>query len=119
MSGSARIFVDYLDAFTSGDVDRAAELLTDDFSFAGPLQQTEGKDAFLEGARHLAPLVRGHTMLRQWEDGDEVCSIYEFAIETPAGAGSVLMSEWSRVRDGRLASSRLVFDTAAFAALMP
>jgi hypothetical protein len=48
-----------------------------------------------------------------------VCSIYDFEIETPAGSGSVTMSEWCTVRDGRLTSARLVFDTAAFNALMP
>jgi hypothetical protein len=29
------------------------------------------------------------------------------------------MAEWSVIRDGKLVSSRLLFDTAAFAALMP
>jgi hypothetical protein len=45
--------------------------------------------------------------------------IYDFEIETPAGAGSVLMAEWAVIRDGKVASSRLIFDTAAFMALMP
>ena len=36
-----------------------------------------------------------------------------------AGAGSIPMAEWSVVRGGRLVSSRLLFDTAAMAALMP
>ena len=29
------------------------------------------------------------------------------------------MAEWNTVRDGKLASARLVLDTAALAALMP
>jgi hypothetical protein len=29
------------------------------------------------------------------------------------------MAEWNTVRDGKLASARLIFDTAAMAALMP
>jgi len=37
-------------------------------------------------------------------DGDEVCSIYDFKIETPAGSGSIQMAEWSVVHDGKLAS---------------
>jgi hypothetical protein len=56
------------------------------------------------------------TRLKLW---DGVCSIYDFDVETPAGSGSVVMAEWNVVRDGRIASARLVFDTAAFAALMP
>ncbi len=58
-------------------------------------------------------------MRRMFVEGDEVCALYDFHIETPAGAGSVYMSEWSVVRDGKLASSRLLFDTGAFMALMP
>ena len=46
-------------------------------------------------------------------------AIYDFKVATPAGAGSIAMAEWSVVRDGKLVSSRLPFDTAAFSALMP
>ena len=109
----------YLDAFSGGDLAAAYELVADDFVFDGPMLQSQGKAAFMDGSSGLAPIVRGHRMLRQFADGDEVCSIYDFEIETPAGAGSVTMSEWNTVRDGKLASARLVFDTAAFAALMP
>ncbi|MDX6391054.1 MAG: hypothetical protein QOJ73_2117, partial [Streptosporangiaceae bacterium] len=49
----------------------------------------------------------------------ELCSFYDFKIETPAGAGSIPMAEWNSFRDGKLASARLIFDTAAMAALMP
>jgi hypothetical protein len=43
----------------------------------------------------------GHRLLRQAE-GDEVSPTYEMLIETPAGAGSVVMSEWRVARDGEL-----------------
>jgi ketosteroid isomerase-like protein len=116
---SAKVFREYLDRFTAGDAAGAAELLSDDFSFHGPILRSEGKEAFLEGARGLAPVVRGNEMLRQWEDGEEVCSVYEFKVETPVGEGTIPMTEWSHIRDGKLASSRLIFDTAQMAALMP
>jgi hypothetical protein len=44
---------------------------------------------------------------------------YEFQVGSHATPGSVVMSEWCTVRDGLLASARLVFDTAAFGKLMP
>jgi ketosteroid isomerase-like protein len=116
---AADVFRAYLDRFTSGDMDGAAELLTDDFSFHGPMLQSQGKAAFVEGASGLRPIVRGNAMVRQWVEGDEVCSMYEFKLETPAGAGSTTMAEWATVRDGKVAASRVVFDTAAMAALMP
>ncbi len=119
MSTAAQVFDDYLSAFTSGDMDTARSLIADDFSFAGPMLQVTGKEEFFAGASQLLPIMQGYRMLRQWEDGDEVCSIYEFKIETPAAAGAIVMTEWCKVREGRLASSRLVFDTAAFNKLMP
>jgi ketosteroid isomerase-like protein len=116
---AAEIFRTYLERFTSGDTVGAAELLTDDFRFHGPFLQSEGKAAFLEGSAQLGPIMRGAQIRRQWQEGDEVCSFYDFKIETPAGAGSIPMAEWNSIRDGKLASGRLIFDTAAMAALMP
>jgi hypothetical protein len=40
-------------------------------------------------------------------------------LKTPAGKGSVLVSEWNTVRDGKVTSAPLVFDTAAFRSLVP
>ena len=119
MASASKVFNDYLTAFESGDMERARSLAAENFSFVGPTLQVEGKDAFFEAASGLSSILKGHTILKQFEDGDEVCSIYDFEIETPAGSGSVTMSEWCTVRDGRLTSARLVFDTAAFNALMP
>ena len=119
MKNKSAIFTAYLEAFSSGDIDTAREYIADDFTFQGPVLQAEGKDVFFEGAISLLPVVNGYKMLRQFEDGEDVCSIYEFNIKTPIKAGSVLMTEWSQIRDGKIASSKLVFDTAAMTALMP
>lgn len=116
---SAAVVRSYLDAFTSGDIDGAMALLADDFSFAGPMVQSEGKQEFVEGSQAAQAIAKGYTMQRQFEDGDDVVSIYEFELGAPATPGTVLMIEWNTVRDGKLASSRLVFDTAQFVALMP
>lgn len=118
MAGAEGVVTKYLDAFTSGDLDAAYDLVSDDFSFRGPMLQSDGKAAFIEGTRQLGPIVRGYTLLRQFAEGRDVCSIYEFHIETPKGAGSVLMTEWNTVEKGKLSSARLVFDSAAMQALM-
>ncbi|TMC08204.1 MAG: nuclear transport factor 2 family protein [Chloroflexi bacterium] len=116
---SADVFRTYLERFTSGDVDGASALLAEEFVFQGPMLRASGKAEFLAGSAGLRPIVRGFEMHRQWVDGEEVCSIYDFKIETPAGAGAIPMAEWSVVREGRLVSSRLLFDTAAMTALLP
>ena len=116
---NADIFRCYLERFASGDVDGAAELLVDGFAFSGPILQAGSKAEFLAGSATAAAMARGCTIHRQWADGDDVCSIYDFEIETPAGRGAIPMAEWSVIRDGKLVSSRLLFDSAAMAALMP
>jgi len=116
---SAETFRAYLTRFTSGDVAGAGELLAEDFVFVGPMLQASSKAEFLAGSAPAAAMASGCTMHRQWEDGDEVCSIYDFGIQTPSGAASIPMVEWSVIREQKLVSSRLFFDTAAMAAPTP
>jgi SnoaL-like protein len=116
---NADVFRIYLERFTSGDIEGAAEFLGEEFTFDGPILRAKDKAEFLAGSAAAASMARGCTIHHQWADGDDVCSVYDFEIETPAGAGAIPMAEWSVIRDGKLVSSRLLFDTAAMAALMP
>ena len=116
---NADVFRTYLERFTAGEIAAAAELLADEFAFTGPILQAHGKTEFLAGSAAAAAMARGCVIHHQWVDGDNVCSFYDFGIQTPTGPGTVPMAEWSVVRDGKLVSSRLLFDTAAMAALMP
>lgn len=109
----------YLTAFWSGDFDAVRALLAEDFSFCGPFVQVRGRDPFLDSAAGLKPIIRGHRLLRQWADGDEVCSWYDVDLQTPVKSGAVTMSEWHAVREGKLTSGRVVFDAAAFRAFLP
>lgn len=104
----------YLEAFTAGDWTVVEGLLTEDFRLVGPDSTIEGRAALLAAGEQLLPMMRGHRMLRQWEDGDEVCSVYEFLMESPAATVTSYMTEWNTVRDGRIASGRLLFDTGSW-----
>lgn len=109
----------YLSAFYSGDFEQAKTLVAEDFAFKGPFVDASGRDPFFSSAALLARIVRGHTLLRQWEGEDEVSSIYEVDLETPLGKATVYMSEWNIVRNTKISTSRLVFDNAAFRAVVP
>ena len=117
--GAGDVAARYLEAFASGDSTTTRTLLADDFTFRGPMAEIDGADGFITETAPLASIVDGHDVLRLWEDGNEVCVVFDLNVRTPAGAGSVSMCEWLTVVDGLITSSRLVFDTAAFAALMP
>jgi hypothetical protein len=108
----------YLHAFYDGDFEAAGSLLTNDFAFNGPFVQVTGKDTFLESASGLRDIVHGHTLLRQWTDGNEVSSIYEVNFVTPRGAGAIVMAEWHIVSEGALRSGKVIFDSAAFRSLL-
>lgn len=119
MGAASRVVNGYLEAFTAGDYTKASGFVADGFSFAGPIAQYETKEAFFAGAAGLLPILRGHELLYQWEDGDEVCSVYYLNLETPVGQASICTSEWNSVHNGQVTSSCLVFDTAQFRALLP
>lgn len=116
---AASLATHYLVALTTSDLEQARSLMADDFSFRGP-----GQDAALDRETFLSRFggkyehVGKLRMLRQIEDAaGDVCSLYELDAETPAGAATFLMTEWHTVRNGRLTSALLVFDTAQGAQL--
>ena len=108
----------YLSAFYSGDFAAASSVVADEFCFEGPFIKTRSKKSFFDAAEGLRAIVRGHRTLRQWVEGNDVCTIYDVVLETPLGSGSVTMSEWHNVRAGLLISGRVFFDSAAFRALV-
>jgi hypothetical protein len=117
--GAIAVVNAYLDAFTSWRVEEARALVADGFVFEGPFIKTDDKEAFFAGAAGLGRIAQGHRVLRQWADGDDVSTVYEFELGTPERHGPIVMSEWHTVKDGLIVSSRLLFDTAQFRALAP
>jgi ketosteroid isomerase-like protein len=79
------------------------------------MAQVKGAGAFVELNRQFLPAMRGSRMLRQFEKGDEVCSIYELGLVRPSGSQfSAHMADWIKVRDGRMAVQRLYYDAREF-----
>ncbi len=110
---------EYLTAFYAGEHEAARRLVSEDFAFRGPFLEVAGAKAFFDGAAGLRTMVRGHRPLGQWQRGRDVSTLYEVELKTPTAAGSVLMSERNLVSEGRVTSGLVVFDTAAFRALVP
>lgn len=114
-----RLVNDYLNSFYTGDFEHARTLVADEFTFHGPFLHVTGRNAFFDGARGLRPIVQGHHTLHQWTDGHDVCTVFDLQLESPAGTGTVTMSEWHTVNHAMLTSGRCLFDTATFRALLP
>jgi hypothetical protein len=54
------------------------------------------------------PILLRNEVRRIFIDGEEACVIYDFVTDTPAGP--VLSVEYIKFRNGRLASTLLVFE---------
>lgn len=67
-----------------------------------------GAEAFIGGFRRLDPIIKRNEIRKIFVDGDEACVIYDFVTDTPAGA--VLSIEYLKFKNGRIASSLLLFE---------
>jgi ketosteroid isomerase-like protein len=92
------------------------DLVTDDVSFVGPLQNARGRQALVALTEQFLRFHRATRVLRRFEEGDSVCSIFEFAVTMPAGKPlTCQVAEWARVDQGRIAEFRLFYDPREFA----
>lgn len=102
---------------TDADLTLAAELLDENVVFEGPLMRTTGRAEYAELLRQFLPVHVSTRVLRQFADGDEVCSIDELTVRTPAGGTvSMEMAEWFTLNDGLIVRHALYYDPREFAA---
>ena len=110
----SQIVREFLTAFLSGNIEKASGMMSDSFYFEAPLQGWRaGKQVYFAGAEKKATFIRDFKILRQWEDGDEVSTVYELDLGTTQEHAPIVISEWHKVRDGRLASAVMIFDARA------
>jgi len=113
MTNEARqVALEYIEACGRKDYDTVSRLLSPSMTFVGPGNALTGAAPYLAVLRRLGPVWRGSDVKKVFVDGDEVCVIYDFVTDTPAGAVPIV--EWLRVEDGRIASVTLFFDRLTF-----
>lgn len=99
------------------DAEGIRPFLTDDFRFVGPVDQRIGADEFVELNKGFLPFMMDTRMQQQFAAGDQVCSIYEVDVRTPAGETLTLeMADWVLVQNGRMAEQRIFYDPRPFVA---
>jgi hypothetical protein len=93
-----------------------ADALTPDFKFTGPLMKTEGREQYVGLLGQFLQAHVGYRFHRQFENGDDVCSIYDMTVRTPSGGTlTVAMVDWLTLRDGKLCEQKLFYDPRGFA----
>jgi ketosteroid isomerase-like protein/uncharacterized protein YndB with AHSA1/START domain len=106
----------FYDATATREAAALAPLVDDAVTFEGPLMRASGAREYLGLNEQLVSFHRDTKMLRQFENGSSVCSIYELTMATPAGGEVALtMADWIDVADGKIASQRIYFDPREFA----
>jgi ketosteroid isomerase-like protein len=97
-----------LAAWSSGDLEATRSLLHDDVSFTGPLGETHGADAYIEGIQGMVRIVERADQREVFGEGENVCIIYDLVTHTPAAR--IPTAGWYRVRAGKIAAVRAFFD---------
>ena len=91
-------------------------LVADKITFEGPVMRLSGADQYVAAVGRLCKFHKGMRMLKQFQDGEHVCSIYEMTLGTPAGGTLTLeFADWIRVTNGRVAEQKLYYDPREFA----
>jgi limonene-1,2-epoxide hydrolase len=113
MTTPADVVHGFLRALGVRDFEAAAALLAKEFTFQGPFDRFSDPKSYLGALQKLYPIVKGVKVQKLFEDGNEACLLYDMETNTPIG--TAFICEWFRVRDGKIASIRAVFDARPFA----
>lgn len=105
----------YFDIWQNRNGEGLAEVLSDDFSFIGPLDQLD-RQGMLAVVPMMGQAIEKFHMRQQFEDGDNVCCIYDLEMATPAGKLKIPMAECMRISSGKISEIRLYFDPRELAA---
>jgi hypothetical protein len=107
-----RAALEYIEACGRKDYDTVSRLLAPSMTFVGPGNALTGAAPYLAVLRRLGPVWVRSDVKKVFVDGDEVCVIYDFVTDTPAGAVPIV--EWLRIEHGQVASVALFFDRVTF-----
>ena len=101
----------YHDAWTSGDVDQALTLVSDDVRCFAPDEQITTKADWREYLQAFVPMLTGAPELTRMTDGNRVALWY---YPQTATTTATLASELFTVEDDRIVEIRLAFDRMGY-----
>jgi ketosteroid isomerase-like protein len=115
MESALNVVKKYYEAFDAHR-DGWQELVADDITFVAPIQKADGKQEFVALTAQFLRFHKQTRVLRRFEEGDSVCSIFEFVLDTPSGDPlTCQVAEWARVDRGRISELRIFYDPRGFA----
>jgi hypothetical protein len=107
----------YHDSWTQRDMDTARSCLADDLDFQGPIDAFSTADAFIATLGGFAAMLSRVDLLQEFYADDAAALLYDCVTNSPAG--TIRTAEFFSLRDGKIATIRLVFDATALRQVMP
>lgn len=100
----------FTEAWTSRDFTTAAGYLADGVVFDGPINHSTGAKAYMEGLMAFAQALTGMKILAALGDDAQALIMYEV---TTGPFGTLTCAEQLTIRDGKIQTDKLTFDTYA------
>jgi ketosteroid isomerase-like protein len=90
-------------------------VISDEIAFSGAGPKTKGKTAYIEGTGKFLRAVKSSKVVTMIIEGDKACTIVRYELVSPKGNNmSSDVAEILSVKNGKIDSSTIFFDTAAF-----
>ena len=85
-------------------------------SFASPVKQVRGKDAYLQATKRFYSMIRSVQVRELIVAGDQACALTRYDLQPPNGgpAFGSDVAEIFAVRNGKIDSFGIYFDSAPF-----
>ena len=102
------VAVSFVEAFGSGDMDILAGFLAEDIVFESPRVRLTGRQQVLAAMSEFAHVVQGVDIVAALGDQEKAMVVYDMKT---APFGTIRAVDYLVVRDGKILSDTLVFDT--------
>ena len=84
-------------------------------SFVSPIKRVAGKGAYLEATKRFFSMITAVEVKNLIVDGDRACALTRYELQSPGGpVFDSHVAEVFGVRDGKIASLDIYFDSAPF-----
>jgi ketosteroid isomerase-like protein len=85
-------------------------------SFTNPIKHVAGKSAYLESTKRFFSMIATVELKNLLVEGPKACALTRYKLQSPRGAAfDCHVAEVLEVRDGKIKSLEIYFDSAPFA----
>jgi len=116
MTDKKTLALAYINAVGTQQCSKLEGMLAPDLVFRGPARTLTSAEEYVAALKRLGAIHVRNEVKRVFVDGDEVCIIYDFVTDTPAGA--VPTVEWLRFDGDRIQTIDLYYDRLPWQTVM-